>query len=71
MKSVAVAFTGPRQADSVELDDPEDGEYTTWSLATLMSPGTEMTYYRRDVELGGHWGQWVQYPVYPEYSCVG
>jgi len=73
MKSATIAFTGPRQAELVELDvpDPGDCEYTIQSLVTLMSPGTELTCYRRDVEPGGHWDEWVQYPFYPGYSCVG
>ena len=73
MKSTAIAFSGPRQVDLVELEVPEPGprEFTIQTLVTLMSMGTEVICYRGESDAGTHWHGWVKYPFYPGYSCVG
>lgn len=73
MKANTIVFNGPRQAGLVALDvpDPGNGECTIQTLVTLLSLGTELTCYRGDFTPGGNWANWVQYPFYPGYSCVG
>ena len=73
MKSATIVFPGPQQAELVDLEvsDPGEREYTVQTLVTLMSLGTELGCYRADFEPGGPWENWVKYPFYPGYSCVG
>lgn len=73
MKSKAIVFSGPRQVELVQLDvrEPGDREFTIQTLVTLISMGTELICYRGESDPGSHWHNWVKYPFYPGYSCVG
>ncbi len=72
MKSHAIVFTGPRQAEWIEEDvaDPGPGEVTVETIVSHLSTGTESWCYRGEFDSGTNWESWVQYPFYPGYSNV-
>ena len=73
MRSLNIYFTGPQQVKVIEEDVREPGEDEILIRATrsLISTGTELICYTRDVDPGSHWDKWVQYPFEPGYSHVG
>lgn len=66
-------YTAPRQL--VVKDEPcpapGPGQVRCRSICSLVSIGTEMICYERNVEPGTGWDAWVQYPFEPGYSSVG
>jgi len=38
---------------------------------SLMSTGKETIAFNRQFDEGTHWHEWVTYPFYPGYTCVG
>jgi NADPH:quinone reductase-like Zn-dependent oxidoreductase len=69
----AFIYTAPRQMEvrSVETPPPGSGQLRCQSICSLVSIGTEMTCYAREVEPGSVWDAWIQYPFEPGYSSVG
>lgn len=66
-------FTEPEKMEIVTEDCPEPGrgEIRCKTLYSLVSIGTEMICFIRDVEPGSHWDNWIKYPFPPGYSMVG
>jgi 2-desacetyl-2-hydroxyethyl bacteriochlorophyllide A dehydrogenase len=54
-----------------EVPPPGPGEIRCKSVCSLVSIGTELTCYAREVEPGSVWDSWIQYPFEPGYSSVG
>ena len=73
MKSQAIVFTGPKQAEwrEEELPDPGDKQVAVQTRVTHVSTGTESWCYRGEFDADTGWAQWVKYPFYPGYSNVG
>ena len=69
----AFIYTGPHQMElrTVETLSPGPGQLRCQSICSLVSIGTEMTCYAREVETGSVWDAWIQYPFEPGYSSVG
>lgn len=60
----------------VELETFEVGvagaeEVLVETRLSLMSTGTENIVFNRLFDVGTHWDNWVKYPFYPGYACVG
>jgi len=66
-------YTGPRKLEiaSEECPMPGPGEIRCKTICSLVSIGTEMICYARDVEPGSVWDSWIKYPFAPGYSSVG
>lgn len=66
-------YTGPQKLELVSepCDPPGEGQVRCRSLCSLVSIGTEMICFKREVEPGSVWDQWIQYPFEPGYSSVG
>ena len=56
---------------SEECPLPGPGEIRCKTLCSLVSIGTEMTCFDRNVEPGSIWDEWIQFPFQPGYSSVG
>ncbi len=69
----AFIYTAPRQMEvrTVETPPPGTGQIRCQSICSLISIGTEMTCYAREVEAGSVWDEWIQYPFEPGYCSVG
>ena len=69
----ALIYTAPRQMEvrGVETPPPGPGQIRCECVCSLVSIGTEMTCYAREVEAGSVWDEWIQYPFEPGYSSVG
>lgn len=68
-----IVFTGKQQV-SLETFTPakvDVGQVRVQVLKSLMSTGTENIVFNRLFDAGTHWDNWVKYPFYPGYSCVG
>src|ERR1700729_153376 len=57
--------------ESFDPGSPGNGESPVQTELSLMSTGTENIVFNRLFDPGTHWDQWVRYPFYPGYSCVG
>ncbi len=55
----------------VKTPPPVPGQIRCESICSLVSIGTEMTCFGREVEPGSVWDEWIQYPFEPGYSSVG
>ncbi|HET6386281.1 MAG TPA: zinc-binding alcohol dehydrogenase [Armatimonadota bacterium] len=73
MRSLNIYFTGPQEVNVVEEDvrDPGEDEILIRGSKSLISMGTELICYARNVEPGSHWDNWIQYPFAPGYSYAG
>lgn len=59
------------QLQGFNLRTPEPHEVAVTTTRTLISTGTETIVFGRRFDPGTHWDQWVTYPFFPGYSCVG
>ncbi|MFH1068936.1 MAG: zinc-binding alcohol dehydrogenase [Candidatus Glassbacteria bacterium] len=66
-------YTAPKQmvVKQQPCPSPGPGEIRCRSICSLVSIGTEMISYGREVEEGSAWDAWIQYPFEPGYSSVG
>jgi 2-desacetyl-2-hydroxyethyl bacteriochlorophyllide A dehydrogenase len=66
-------YTGPRKLEVLvePCPAPGPGEIRCRTVCSLVSIGTEMICYERNVEPGSVWDAWIQYPFTPGYSSVG
>lgn len=66
-------YTGPQKMELVSepCNPPGAGQVRCRTLCSLVSIGTEMICFKREVEPGSVWDQWIQYPFEPGYSSVG
>ena len=66
-------FTAPRKLELAEqpCPPPGPGQIRCKTICSLVSIGTEMICFARQVEKGSHWDQWIQYPFEPGYLIVG
>ncbi|MCE5273045.1 zinc-binding dehydrogenase [bacterium] len=66
-------YTAPRtlEVKPEACPPPGPGQVRCRTLCGLVSIGTEMICYERNVEPGTGWDAWVQYPFEPGYSSVG
>ena len=72
-ENIVFYFTGPRKLEVVKekCPAPGPGEILCRSICSLISIGTEMICFAREVEPGSVWDSWIQYPFEPGYSSVG
>lgn len=73
VKNTVFYYTGPKKLELLaeECPPPGPGQVRCRSVCSLVSIGTEMICYERDVEPGSGWDGWIQYPFEPGYSSVG
>jgi threonine dehydrogenase-like Zn-dependent dehydrogenase len=73
MQCDAFIYTAPKQMElrKTETPAPGPGEIRCQSVCSLVSIGTELTCYAREVDPGSVWDAWIQYPFEPGYSSVG
>ncbi len=66
-------YTAPRQLEikSEPCPPPGPGQVRCRTVCSLVSIGTEMICYERNVEPGTVWDAWIQFPFEPGYSSVG
>jgi len=66
-------YTGPEKLELVSepCNPPGPGQVRCRTLCSLVSIGTEMICFKREVEPGSVWDEWIQYPFEPGYSSVG
>ena len=66
-------FTEPKKLElrSEPCPAPGPGQVRCRTICSLVSIGTEMICYERNVEPGSNWDGWIQYPFEPGYSSVG
>ncbi|OGG03231.1 MAG: hypothetical protein A3F83_04345 [Candidatus Glassbacteria bacterium RIFCSPLOWO2_12_FULL_58_11] len=66
-------YPAPRKLELVSEScaSPGPGEIRCRTICSLISIGTEMICYQREVEPGSVWDQWIQFPFEPGYSSVG
>jgi len=66
-------YTAPRKLEVIaeKCPMPGPGEIRCRTICSLVSIGTEMICYERNVEPGSSWDDWIQYPFTPGYSSVG
>ena len=66
-------YMGPREMELVcePCGAPQAGQVRCRTLCSLVSIGTEMICFERDVEPGSIWDKWIEYPFEPGYSSVG
>lgn len=66
-------FTAPRKLElhSEETPSPGPGEIRCRTICSMVSMGTEMICYERNVEPGSSWDGWIQYPFTPGYLSIG
>lgn len=66
-------FTAPRKLEIRHEDcpPPAKGQVRCKAICSMISIGTEMICFARNVEKGTGWDQWVQYPFPPGYLSVG
>lgn len=68
-----LAFTAKQQVqlEALEVAEPGADEVLVETRLSLMSTGTENIVFNRQFDEGTHWHDWVKYPFYPGYACVG
>jgi len=68
-----LVFTGKQQVslEPFDLTDPGPGQVRLQMELSLMSTGTENIIFNRLFDPGTHWDNWLRYPFYPGYSCIG
>jgi len=73
MKGIRVKFPRPGVVELEEYDvrDPGRGEVLIENDISLISSGTELTAFRGEFPRPSAWSEYVKYPFYPGYSCVG
>lgn len=73
MKSLAITFAAPRNAELVEIDVPEPGpgQIMAQTQVSLISTGTESLCFQGDFDADSLWASALKYPQYPGYSNVG
>jgi 2-desacetyl-2-hydroxyethyl bacteriochlorophyllide A dehydrogenase len=73
MKAKRLVFTEKQKVELEAFDpgSPKRGEVLVATHRSLMSTGTENIVFNRLFAPGTHWDQWVKYPFYPGYTCVG
>ncbi len=68
-----LAFPAKQQVqhEPFEVALPGEDEVLVETRLSLMSTGTENIVFNRQFDEGTHWHDWVKYPFYPGYACVG
>lgn len=68
-----IVFTGKDQVvyEQFELPQVTEGTVRLRTECSLMSTGTEGIVLQRAFSPGTEWDDWVKYPFYPGYCCVG
>lgn len=67
-----IVFPAPARVElqRAPRQPPGPGEVELRTIATLMSPGTELTALQRRFDDNTHWAAYVQYPFRPGYACL-
>lgn len=73
VKNRVFYFTAPKKLEirTEDCPPPGPGEVRCKTICSLVSIGTEMICFARQVEKGSGWDQWIQYPFETGYLSVG
>lgn len=73
IKNRVFYYTAPRKLEirTENCPPPGPGQVRCRTINSMVSIGTEMICFARQVEKGSGWDQWVQYPFEPGYLSIG